>query len=237
MEAGGAGESWRGGIRYIRDMAKVTALTQDLCRYMLRHRTAEDAVLEEVRRETEREVGDMAAMMISQEQGVLLRILVGALAPRVAVEVGTFTGYSAACMAMALPPGGRLICCDISEEWTAIAAKHWKRCSVADRIDLQIAPALDTLTDLPSDLVIDFAFLDADKNHYLGYYEAILPRLRRNGLIAVDNVMWHNWALDAANQDEETVGIREFNERLRYDRRVESVMLHVGDGLTLIRKL
>ena len=218
-------------------MAKVTSLTQDLCRYMLRHRTAEDAVLEELRRETEREVGDMAAMMISQEQGVLLRILVGALAPRVAVEVGTFTGYSAVCMAMALPPGGRLICCDISEEWTAIAAKYWKRCGVADRIDLQIAPALDTLTDLPSDLVIDFAFLDADKNHYLGYYEAILPRLRRNGLIAVDNVMWHNWALDAANQDEETVGIREFNERLLYDRRVESVMLHVGDGLTLIRKL
>ena len=179
----------------------------------------------------------MAGMMISQEQGVLLRILVGALAPKVSVEVGTFTGYSAACMALALPPGGKLICCDVSEEWTSIGAKYWKRFGVAERIDLRIAPALDTLTELPSDLFIDFAFLDADKNHYVAYYELILSRMRRNGLIVVDNVMWHNWALDAANQDEETVGIREFNEHLLHDRRVESVMLHVGDGVTLVRKL
>lgn len=218
-------------------MAKITSLTQDLCRYMLAHRAPEQAALKGLRRETIREAGDQAGMMISPEQGALLRMLVAATAARVVVEVGTFTGYSAACMAMALPAGGRLICCDVSDEWAALCARYWKRCDVADRIDLRIAPAIDTLQALPDDLRIDFAFLDADKANYVAYYQAILPKLRRNGLIAVDNVLWHNWSMDASNQDEETVGIREFNELARTDSRVESVMLHIGDGLTLIRKL
>lgn len=218
-------------------MAKITPLTQDLCRYMLRNRAREDRILAALRRETESRLGGVAGMMIAEEQGILLRILVGALAPRLAIEVGTFTGYSAACMASALPSGGRLICCDISEEWTSIGARYWERCGVADRIDLRIAPALETLAGLPAESRIDFAFLDADKVNYIAYYEAILPKLRRSGLIVVDNVMWHNWGMDASNQDTETIGIREFNDHVLKDSRVESVMLHVGDGLTLVRKL
>ncbi|MDE0124024.1 MAG: class I SAM-dependent methyltransferase [Bryobacterales bacterium] len=218
-------------------MAKITALTEDLCRYMLRNRAEEASVLRDLRRETESSVGDQAGMMISEEQGVLLRILTGALAPRLAIEIGTFTGYSSACIASALPSGGKLICCDLSEEWTSIGVPYWRRCGVADRIELRIAAALDTLAALPEDTVIDFVFLDADKHNYVAYYEAILPALRPNGLIAVDNVMWHNWSMDAENQDPETVGIREFNDHVLRDSRVESVMLHVGDGLTLVRKL
>ncbi len=204
---------------------------------MIRNRTAENEILGELRRDTEERVGELSGMMISEEQGVLLRILVAALAPQVAIEVGTFTGYSALCMASALPPEGKLICCDLNREWTSIGATYWERCGVADRIDLRIAPAIETLTSLPANTVVDFAFVDADKASYLAYYEAIVARLRPNGLIAVDNVMWHNWSMDAANQDEETIGVREFNDHVLRDGRVESVMLHVGDGVTLIRKL
>ena len=218
-------------------MAKITALTQDLCRYMIHNRSRESRLLGELRRETERRIGDYAGMMISEEQGVLLRVLVGAIAPRVAIEIGTFSGYSATCMASAIPNGGKLICCDINAEWTAIGAKYWRRCGISDRIDLRIGPATETLAALPQDIVIDFAFLDADKDNYISYYEAVLARMRPNGLVAVDNVMWHNWSMDAANQDAETIGIREFNDYVLRDDRVESVMLHVGDGLTLIRKL
>lgn len=218
-------------------MAKITPLTQDLYGYMIRNRSPEGPILAELRQETKRATGELAGMMISEEQGVLLRILVGALAPRLAVEVGTFTGYSAACIASALPPNGKLVCCDVSDEWTAVGTPYWKRCGVAEKIDLRIAPALDTLSRLPGALRFDFAFLDADKANYVAYFEAIVPRMRKNGLIAVDNVLWHNWLMHACKQDEETVGIREFNEHVLYDDRVESLMLHVGDGLTLMRKL
>ena len=224
-------------FRYSQAMAKVTALTQDLCSYMIRNRSPEGPILTALRQETIRVAGEFAGMMISEEQGVLLRILVGALAPRHAVEVGTFTGYSAACIASALPSGGKLVCCDVSHEWTAVGAQYWKRFGVAEKIDLRIAPALDTLSGLPGNLRFDFAFLDADKANYIAYFEAILPRMRKNGMIAVDNVLWHNWPMHASRQDEETVGIREFNEHVLNDDRVDSVMLHVGDGLTLIRKL
>lgn len=218
-------------------MSKITPLTEDLCRYMIRNRSAEDKMLTELRKETEEKAREVAGMMISEEQGFLLRILVGALAPRVAIEVGTFTGYSALCMASALPPRGKLICCDVNQDWTSIGAAYWERCGVADRIDLRIAPAIETLRSLPSDIVFDFAFVDADKDSYISYYEAILARMRTNGLVAVDNVLWHNWSMDASNQDPETIGIREFNDYVLQDSRVESVMLHIGDGLTLIRKL
>ena len=218
-------------------MAKITALTTELYRYMIRHRSPEGHVLAELRRETRRAAPDAAGMMISEEQGILLRMLVAALAPSLVLEVGTFTGYSALCMAQALPSGGRLLCCDVNDEWTDIGKPFWKRAGVADRIDLRVAPALETINALPANEMIDFAFLDADKCSYVQYLEAILPKLRTNGLIAADNVLWHNWSMDAHNQDPETVGIREFNEHVLRDDRVETVMLHVGDGLTLIRKL
>lgn len=218
-------------------MAKITSLTQDLYRFMLSNRTPEDQLLGELRRETEEKVGALAGMMISEEQGLFLRILVAAINAKQVVEVGTFTGYSAACMAAALPADGRLLCCDVSEEWTSIGARHWKRSGLSDRIDLRLAPALDTLRALPGDPPLDFAFVDADKDNYVAYFEALLPKLRTNGLLAFDNVMWHNWMMDAANQDAETIGIREFNDHILGDPRIETVMLHVGDGLTLIRKL
>ena len=218
-------------------MAKITSLTQDLYRFMLRSRTSEDRLLSELRRETEERVGALAGMMISEEQGLFLRILLAAVGAKQVVEVGTFTGYSAACMAAALPADGRLLCCDVSQEWTSIGAPYWERSGLADRIDLRIAPALDTLRELPSDPPVDFAFVDADKNNYVAYFETLLPKLRTNGLLAFDNVMWHNWMMDAANQDAETIGIREFNDHILGDPRIETVMLHVGDGLTLIRKL
>ena len=218
-------------------MAKITSLTQDLYRFMLRNRTAEEQLLGELRRETEQMIGRLAGMMISEEQGLLLRILVAAIGARRVVEVGTFTGYSAACMAAALPADGRLVCCDVSQEWTSIGVPYWRRGGLSDRIDLRIAPALDTLRELPSQPPIDFAFVDADKDNYVAYFEALLPKLRPNGLLAFDNVMWHNWMMDAANQDAETIGIREFNDHILGDPRIETVMLHVGDGVTLIRKL
>lgn len=218
-------------------MAKITALTQDLYRYMIGHRSAEDQVLTDLRRETLRVVSDKAGMMISEEQGILLRMLVAAVAPKLVVEVGTFTGYSALCMAQAMPKGGRVLCCDVSDEWTSVGKPYWRRAGVADRINLRIAPALETIRSLPVNEEVDFAFLDADKCNYVQYFEAIVPKLRTNGLIAADNVLWHNWSMDAHNQDPETVGIREFNEHVLRDDRVETVMLHVGDGLTLIRKL
>ena len=204
---------------------------------MLRNRTSEEQSLGELRRETEEKAGDLSGMMISEEQGLLLRMLVAATGAKTVVEVGTFTGYSAICMAAALPPDGQLLCCDASEEWTSTGVPYWKRSGLSDLIDLRIGPALDTLEALPSEPIIDFAFVDADKDNYVAYFEALLPKVRTNGLLAFDNVMWHNWMMDAANQDAETIGIREFNDHILGDPRIESVMLHVGDGVTLIRKL
>lgn len=218
-------------------MPKVTALTQDLCAYLLRHHTPESRLLRELRRETHQRLGDKAKMMISEDQGMFLRILVAALGPRLALEVGTFTGYSALCMASALPPGGKLICCDLDAEWTSIGRPYWRRGAVADRIDLRVAAALETIASLPAAPAVDFAFLDADKASYIAYYEALLPRMRPNSLMAVDNVLWHNWSMDASDQDAETVGIRAFNDHVLADPRVETVMLHMADGLTLVRKL
>ena len=218
-------------------MAKITSLTQDLYRFMLRNRTAEEQLLGELRRETEQKVAERAGMMISEEQGLLLRILVAAIGAKRVVEVGTFTGYSAACMAAALPADGSLVCCDVSQEWTSVGVPYWRRGGLSDRIDLRIGPALDTLRELSSQPPIDFAFVDADKDNYVAYFEALMPKMRPNGLLAFDNVMWHNWMMDAANQDAETIGIREFNDHILGDPRIETVMLHVGDGLTLVRKL
>ena len=158
----------------------------------------------------------------------------GAVRPLFAVEVGTFTGYSSLAIARALPEGGRLLCCDVSEEWTTVARRHWEAAGVADRIDLVIGPAADTLAGLPAELRVDFAFIDADKGGYLDYYEALVPRLSPHGLIAVDNVLWSGRVVDPDAEDADTVAIRAFNDHVAADPRVEAVMLSVGDGVTLI---
>jgi caffeoyl-CoA O-methyltransferase len=221
----------------IRRMPKMTPLTDALQTYMFDHRSPDDALLEELRSETSERVGLRAGMQIAADEGTLLGLLVASLGARRVVEVGTFTGYSALCMARALPPGGRLLCCDVSEEWTSIGRRYWEKAGVADRIDLVIAPALETLRGLPDDVGFDFAFIDADKSSYRLYYEEILARMGAGGVIAVDNVLWGGRTIDPDDTSEDTVAIREFNDLVAGDGRVQAVMLHVSDGLTLARKL
>jgi caffeoyl-CoA O-methyltransferase len=176
-------------------------------------------------------------MQIAADQGTFLGLLVAAMGARRAVEVGTFTGYSAICIARALGAGGRLLCCDVSEEWTGVARRYWAKAQLEDRIELRLAPAAETLRALPREGQFDFAFIDADKPGYLTYYEEILPRLRPGGLLAVDNVLWSGEIVDASNTDENTRALRAFNDHVAADRRVQSVILAIADGLTLARKL
>jgi caffeoyl-CoA O-methyltransferase len=214
---------------------KFTSLTPELYRYLVAHCTAPHPVLRELESETEK-LGPISLMQISPEQGALLTLLARAIGARCAVEVGTFTGYSATCIALGLPPDGKLLCCDISEEWTSIARAHWQKAGVADRIELRLGPALETLRALPLSLQFDLAFIDADKVNYRNYYEEVLCRLRPGGLILFDNVFWMGQVLDEAAADEETRAIRELNDFLPRDPRVEAVMLPVADGVTIVRK-
>jgi caffeoyl-CoA O-methyltransferase len=177
-----------------------------------------------------------ALMQISPDQGALLQLFVRLVDAKFVVEIGTFTGYSALAIARALPEGGRLLCCDISEEYTAVARRYWDRAGVSDRIDLRIAPAIETLRALPADTVIDLAFIDADKTGYHAYYEEILPRLKRNGLIFIDNTLWYGAVLDATTTDVDTVALRALNDHVAADPRVDSYILPIADGLTIVRK-
>jgi caffeoyl-CoA O-methyltransferase len=216
-------------------MEKYIALDDRLYAYLLAHRTPDDALLQELQRETAR-LGEKASMQISPDQGTLLSLLVRAIGARRALEVGTFTGMSALCIARALPPDGKLLACDLSAEWTSVARRYWERAGVADRIELVVGHAAETLRALPREPAFDFAFLDADKTGYVDYYEEILPRLRPNGLLAVDNVLWSGRVIRASVRDADTRAIRAFNDRVAADARVESVILPVADGLAVVRK-
>jgi caffeoyl-CoA O-methyltransferase len=214
---------------------KFTALDTSLYEYLLAHRTPDDGVARELREETAR-LGDRAGMLASPDQASLLGILVAAIGARRAIEVGTFTGYSALAIARGLPPDGRLLCLDVSEEWTSIARRYWAKAGVGDRIDLRLGPALETLRALPEEPVFDFAFIDADKPGYPAYWEEVVRRLRPGGLVLVDNVLWDGDVVRPEQQDEDVTAIRAFNESVLADGRVESVMLAVADGLTLARR-
>jgi len=215
---------------------KFTPLTPALYEYLLAHGNNDDPVLRELIEETERALGGLALMQIAPEQGTLMNLLVHAIGARSAIEIGTFTGYSAICIARGLTSGGKLICCDINEEWTSIGRRYWEKAGVADRIDLRLAPALETLAALPADTTFDFAFIDADKVSYRQYYEALLPRMRANGLVLFDNVLWMGMVTDASDASEETKALRELNDHLIRDERVQAVMISVSDGLTIVRK-
>lgn len=217
------------------DAPKSLGLSAELHRYLVAHGTPPDAVQEWLIARTA-ELGGISMMQIAPEQGAFMTLLTRLLGVRHAVEVGTFTGYSALCIARGMEPGGRLVCCDVSEEWTAIARDAWARGGVADRIDLRIGPAIDTIAGMPDDEHIDLVFIDADKERYAAYFEALLPRLRRNGVILVDNTLWGGSVIDPARDDESTVAIRAFNDLVAADDRVDTVMLAVSDGLTLLRK-
>ena len=175
-------------------------------------------------------------MQIAPEQGEFLTLLTRLLAPRLIVEVGTFTGYSALSFAKGLGPDGRIVCCDISEEWTSIAREHWQRAGLADRIELRLGPAIDTLRALPADAVVDIGFIDADKAGYVDYYEELLARLAPDGVILVDNTLWSGAVLDEDDDSKDTVAIRAFNEHVAADPRTSQVIVPIGDGLTMIRR-
>ena len=216
---------------------KFITLDQKLYDYLLAHGHNDDPVLRELARETQEKLGRRAGMQIAPEQGTFMTLLARAIGARRAIEVGTFTGYSAICIARGLGSDGSLICCDVSEEWTAIARRYWEKAGVAERITLKIAPALDTLRALPAGEAYDFAFIDADKTNYRHYYEEVLRRTRAGGLILVDNVLWSGAVLDEKDQSENTRAIRAFNDFAVTDKRVELVMLPISDGLTIARKL
>ena len=210
-------------------------LEESLHDYVLDNTTAGDAVDASLSAAT-RELGGVARMQVARDQGAFLSMLVSAVRPRLAVEVGTFTGTSSLAIARALPDGGRLLCCDVSEEWTAIARHYWEAAGVSDRIDLVIAPAIQTLRALADDTQVDFAFIDADKTGYLAYYEELVPRLSDHGLLVVDNVLWSGRVMDTSILDDDTVALREFNARVVADDRVEVVMLSIGDGVSVVRR-
>lgn len=205
--------------------------------YLRAHATPPDAVLADLAAETLAATGPDAGMQISPDEGVLLGLLAGLTRARYAVEVGVFTGYSTLCVARALQPGGRLLACDVSPEWTAIGRRYWERAGVADRIDLRLAPAAQTLRALPPDPVVDFAFVDADKVGYPVYYEELVTRLRPGGLIVLDNVLRDGRVVDPTAQEDADVAIRAVNDTIARDPRVDCVMLPVRDGITLARRV
>jgi caffeoyl-CoA O-methyltransferase len=214
---------------------KSLGLAPELHAYLVAHGTPPDAVQRELIAETA-QLGPIAIMQVAPEQGAFLTLIARLIGAREAVEVGTFTGYSSLAIARGLAPGGRLLCCDVSAEWTAIARRAWQRAGVADRIELRIAPALETLRALPDATRFDLAFIDADKANYASYYEEILKRTRPGGLILVDNVLWSGAVIDASARDENTLAIRAFNDKVAADARVDCVMTPISDGLTLLRK-
>jgi caffeoyl-CoA O-methyltransferase len=211
-------------------------LDQTVSDYLLSHCSPADDVLRDLAAETRAAFQGAAGMQISHDEGALLTMLVQLTGARQAVEVGVFTGYSAICIARGLPKDGRLLACDVSEEWTGMARRYWERAEVSERIDLRIGPAADTLRTLPTDPAVDFAFIDADKESYPVYYEELLVRLRPGGLLALDNVLQGGQVVDPTSNRPAVVAIRKLNDLIATDDRVDSVMLPVRDGVTLVRK-
>jgi len=217
------------------DQPKSFQLSPEVHGYLVSHGTPPDEIQRALIEET-RQLGGISLMQIAPEQGAFMTLLTRAIGARRAVEVGTFTGYSALCIARGLPEDGHLLCCDVNAEWTAIGRRYWDRAGVGKRIELRLGPAAETLRALPADPVLDLAFVDADKPGYPIYYEEILRRLRPGGLILVDNVLWMGRVADPSADDEHTQAIRAFNDKVAADPRVDCVMLPVADGLTLLRK-
>jgi caffeoyl-CoA O-methyltransferase len=214
---------------------KSAFLNPDVAAYLHAQAPAVDDVLAELAAHNAG-LGSVAQMQIAPDQGAFLTLIARLVSPRFAVEVGSFTGYSGICLARGLAEGGRLLCCDVSEEWTSVAQKYWERAGVRDRIELRLAPALETLQLLPDDPEIDLAFIDADKQGYRGYWDEIVSRLRPGGVVLVDNVLWSGKVADDSVQDDDTRALRAFNDYVRTDERVESVLVPIADGLTVARR-
>lgn len=217
--------------------SKVSFIAAPVLHYVLGHSVRDTSLLAELRERTA--LDPSASMQVPPDQGQFLGFLVELMGARRCLEIGTFTGYSSLCIAQSLPPDGRLVCLDSSEVWTATAREFWQRAGVADRVELVIGPALETLERMlaagEADS-FDFAFLDADKENYTRYYECCLRLVRAGGLIAIDNTLWSGTVADPSQQGSDTRAIRELNDLLHHDERVSLAMLTIADGLTLVRK-
>ncbi|MGH8719553.1 MAG: class I SAM-dependent methyltransferase [Burkholderiales bacterium] len=216
---------------------KTINLSDSLYDYVLSITLREADVARELREETARE--PMARMQIAPDQGQFMALIVRLMRARRALEVGVFTGYSALCVALALPEDGRLVACDVNRDWTEIGKRYWEKAGVTHKIELKIAPAMKTLDELlkrGASSTFDFAFIDADKENYVAYYERALQLLRAGGLIAIDNTLWSGKVADAKENDSETKAIRDFNQHLQRDSRVDLSLVPIGDGLTLAMK-
>ena len=216
---------------------KTIGISDELAAYVVEVGTREPELLVRLREETA--ALPQHGMQIAPEQGAFLALLVELIGARRCIEVGTFTGYSSTVVALALPEDGRLVCCDVSEEWTSLAKKYWDEAGVAGKIDLRIAPAAETLDRLLADGeedAFDFAFIDADKAGYDGYYERVLRLVRPGGLIALDNTLWGGEVLDRDTDDKDTRALRALNAKLADDERITLCLLPLADGVTLARR-
>jgi caffeoyl-CoA O-methyltransferase len=211
-------------------------ITPELYDYLIAHSAPRDAVLGQLAAETAAAFPDAAGMQIGPEQGTFMTLLAQLIGATRALEIGTFTGYSSICLARGLAESGMLTCCDVSDEWTSLARKYWQLANVADQIDLQLRPAIETLRALPETEAFDIAFIDADKTGYVSYWEEVVPRMRPGGAILVDNTLSHGRVIDPAETSADVQGIRDFNDHAAADTRVVLVLLPIGDGLTLARK-
>jgi len=218
-------------------MGRAVTMTENLYRYLVDHSVRDHPVLRELREETAKL--PKAVMQIGPDQGQFMALLTKLVGARRCLEVGVFTGYSSLSVALALPDDGTIVALDVSEEWTAVARRYWKKAGVDHKFDLRIAPALstlDTLISLQESGRFDMAFIDADKGNYLGYYERCLELVRPGGLILIDNTLWSGDVADPANTKADTVALRAFNDALHHDERIDLALLPVGDGVTLARK-
>lgn len=209
-------------------------LSSEIHEYIVAHGSPPDEIARELMAETQK-LGGISLMQIAPEQGAFMTLLTRLLGVRHAVEIGTFTGYSALCIARGLPDDGTLLCCDINDDWTRVGRPYWAKAGVADKIDLRLAPAVETLRALPKTPHFGLAFIDADKTSYGTYFDELLPRMKPNGVMLVDNVLWGGSVIDESRQDDDTNAIRAFNDKVVADDRVECSMLAISDGLSLIR--
>jgi len=214
---------------------KFVHMTAALHDYVVRVGTRQDELARRLAEETAK-LGQIAIMQVAPDEGAMLTLLARAIGAKRAIEVGTFTGYSAIAIARGLPDDGRLLCCDVNEDWAKIARRYFAEAGVAQKVDLRIAPAIETIRALPSTAELDFAFIDADKTSYDAYYEELLPRMRAGGLLLIDNVLWDGKVVDAKDQSESTVAIRALNEKIAKDERVDVSLVPISDGVTICRK-
>lgn len=215
---------------------RTLTISEELQAYVVAHSTPLDDVARGLIDETHANLPKQSGMQIAPEQAGLLTLLTRFIGVKHAVEVGTFTGYSSLAIARGMADGGKLLCCDVSEEWTSIARRYWERAGVADRIELKLAPALDTLRQLPKEPYLDLVFIDADKENYTAYWDELVPRVRQGGALLVDNTLWSGRVVDSEHHDATTDAIRAFNDHAAADERVELQILPLADGVTLARR-